>query len=604
MPRPNQTDLLPFAKLFYASSSYIKNEIILPAFHDLQEYLHEVELEEQAARLSNIIIVSEIPYIQMALNKVVEESKVFPDLNMDAALKLLSKEEKKEIFKDTYASRMAGKTGPKASETESTTQTHPTKSEVVENKKTEVKQWGKEMTLQEKKYQEKMEKEGGFEPAFSDDEDNDNKKKPENKKSTNNFDGQFVLNNNNFYQSYSQENLDENVEENKDKNKKKDNDGDDGDENDENNKENKESTFSQTIPSEKDSDSDNVYYFYQMADGQHYYLHPLCNKILKYEYGEYSRFPETLNCRILSLKESTINEDMRKRFKYLSHLPLTCDIVLCEIYLNDIVSSSTFKKFKPEITQLSKKRQQKMAKDNHKNKESNLKNEWMNLYKSLESSAQESNKSQPLLYEPINDDLLYPNGNKKKNNNNSQEYVPAALSQEAIDFLKNEQKKKAANSFAKIASSSSSNVTFSPWQGNKSTPKKKNLMVNGNEWVVSKDNGWSLDFDELVEDSDNDTPKQKELTISDIINSTKGKGKGKEKETVKETVKENTVNEPSSQTIEVDKNHELEELKGGKDTTPASNSKNNNNNNNNGKLGKKKSKKVIMISNGGQRRRY
>jgi len=297
MPRPNQTDLLPFCKLFYASSSYIKNEIILPAFRDLQEYLHEVELEEQAARLSNVIIVSEIPYIQMALNKVVEESKVFPDLNMDAALKLLSKEEKKEIFKDTYASRIAGKTSPKASESESTDKI--TKPKGVENKKTEIKQWGKEMTLQEKKYQEKMEKEGGFEPAFSDDEDDANKKKPENKESGN-FDGEFVLNNNNFYQSYSQESLDENVEnDNKDKKDKND---------DEKEKDQKESTFSQTIPSEGDSNNDNVYYLYQMADGQHYYLHPLCNKILKHEYGEYSRFPETLSCRILNLEESTINE--------------------------------------------------------------------------------------------------------------------------------------------------------------------------------------------------------------------------------------------------------------------------------------------------------
>jgi len=301
MPRPNQTDLLPFAKLFYASSSYIKNEIILPAFHDLQEYLHEVELEEQAARMSNIIIVSEIPYIQMALNKVVEESKVFPDLNMDAALKLLSKEEKKEIFKDTYASRIAGKTPPKETESESTTKS--SKAETVENKNNEVKQWSKEMTLQEKKYQEKMEKEGGFEPAFSDDEDKENdteENKSNNKKSNNNFDGQFVLNNNNFYQSYSQENIEESVEENKDKMK--------NEENEKEEKGKKESTLSQTIPSENDKNEDNVYYFYQMADGQHYYLHPLCNKILKYEYGEYSRFPETLNCRILSLEESTINE--------------------------------------------------------------------------------------------------------------------------------------------------------------------------------------------------------------------------------------------------------------------------------------------------------
>jgi len=341
---------------------------------------------------------------------------------------------------------------------------------------------------------------------------------------------------------------------------------------------------------------------------------------------------------------------MRKRFKYLSHLPLSCDIVLCEIYLNDIVSSATFKKFKPEITQLSKKRQQKIAKDNHKNKENNLKNEWMNLYKSIEhSSSQEANKSKPLLYEPVNDNLLLSN-NHKKNENNSEDFIPAALSQEAIDFLKNEQKKKAANSFAKIASSSSSNVTFSPWQGNKSTPRKKNLMVNGNEWVVNKDSGWSLDLDELVDDSDHDTPKQKEITILDIINSTKknknknstndtkknNNDKGKDNKATKENIEEEKEKNKEKVEIEVERgkdeykkekekvsigegetsstakketittttnteglNNEFKELKKDNELTEymVSSSKNN-------KLGKKKSKKVIMISNGGQRRRY
>lgn len=342
MPRPNQADLLPFAKLFYASSSYIKNEIILPAYRDLQEYLHEVESEEQAARLSNIIIVSEIPYIQMAIKKVVEESKIYPDINIEEALKLLSHEEKKEIFKDTYASKIAGKSNENNSE--SAKSTDKLKPELVENKKSEIKQWGKEMNLEEKKYQEKKLKEGGFEPAFSDDEDDSTtKENSKKKKSSNNFNGEFILNNNNFYQSCSDESLNEINEKDKVKKGKKEEKDED---------EEKKSTLTQIIHTENGDNknngenSDNVYYFYQMADGQHYYLHPLCNKILKYEYGDYSNFPETINCRIISLEESTINDDMRKRFKYLSHLPLTCDIVLCEIYLSDIVSSATFKKFK------------------------------------------------------------------------------------------------------------------------------------------------------------------------------------------------------------------------------------------------------------------
>jgi len=321
MPRPNQDDLLPFAKCFYASSSYIKNEIILPAYRDLQTYLHEVELEEEAARLSNIIIISEIPYIQMALSKVEEESKVYIDLSIEDALKLLSQEEKKEIFKDTYASKIA-------SVNDTPEKTNPSKEKIVDNEKSDIiKQWSNELNLEEKRYQEKIEKEGGFEPAFSDDEGNDdNKIKSSNKKSinsNNNFDGQFILNNNNFYQSFNQEinnneeeKENDNIIDNKKKGKEEEGKNDTEEENKNKNHEKKESTFSQTIPSDNEH-KDNIYYFYQMADGQHYYLHPLCNKILKYEYGDYAHFPETLSCRLLNLEESTINEVINKINKYI-----------------------------------------------------------------------------------------------------------------------------------------------------------------------------------------------------------------------------------------------------------------------------------------------
>lgn len=93
---------------------------------------------------------------------------------------------------------------------------------------------------------------------------------------------------------------------------------------------------------EQDGES---FYFYQLGDGQHYYLHPLDIKVLKYEFGDYSQFPTHLKLPIVSLKESTVTADLRKRCKYLSHLPLNCDVVFCEADLTDVVSSTTLSMF-------------------------------------------------------------------------------------------------------------------------------------------------------------------------------------------------------------------------------------------------------------------
>jgi hypothetical protein len=51
-----------------------------------------------------------------------------------------------------------------------------------------------------------------------------------------------------------------------------------------------------------------TYFFYVAADGQHYYLHPLDIRILKYEYQEYENFPETLDFIIMSIQDSTMDE--------------------------------------------------------------------------------------------------------------------------------------------------------------------------------------------------------------------------------------------------------------------------------------------------------
>ncbi|PHZ12038.1 uncharacterized protein RHIMIDRAFT_139375 [Rhizopus microsporus ATCC 52813] len=103
----------------------------------------------------------------------------------------------------------------------------------------------------------------------------------------------------------------------------------------------------------------NDYYFYQAKDGQHVYLHPLDIRILKHEFGDYHQFPHELEVQITNVQESTLDEDLRKKCKYLSHLPLGCDVTFLEINIKDIVSEDTFQVFNNELNARFRRRKEK-----------------------------------------------------------------------------------------------------------------------------------------------------------------------------------------------------------------------------------------------------
>ncbi|TPX58352.1 hypothetical protein PhCBS80983_g03202 [Powellomyces hirtus] len=97
--------------------------------------------------------------------------------------------------------------------------------------------------------------------------------------------------------------------------------------------------------------SDGMYYFYQSMDGQHLYLHPLDIKVLKYEYETYDRFPDHIEVDVIKVQESTMTEDLRKRCRYLGHVPLSCDVTFCEIDPSRLVKSETSRAFEKELSQ-------------------------------------------------------------------------------------------------------------------------------------------------------------------------------------------------------------------------------------------------------------
>lgn len=97
---------------------------------------------------------------------------------------------------------------------------------------------------------------------------------------------------------------------------------------------------------EKDASAPELVHFFQAADGQHLYLHPINARCLMKEYGKLEYAPQEIRAQIVELEQHSMTKEGRSRFRFLSHLPLTCQIVLCELNLKPpLLSKATLEEF-------------------------------------------------------------------------------------------------------------------------------------------------------------------------------------------------------------------------------------------------------------------
>ncbi|KAF2731025.1 hypothetical protein EJ04DRAFT_514861 [Polyplosphaeria fusca] len=96
------------------------------------------------------------------------------------------------------------------------------------------------------------------------------------------------------------------------------------------------------------------YYFYQAL--LHYYLSPLDIRILKAAFGNFASFPSTILPRVERVSTGhVVDDDLRKRTKYLAHLPYGCEVSFLECDWTDTVAPDVLEQFKPEIEKRRKK---------------------------------------------------------------------------------------------------------------------------------------------------------------------------------------------------------------------------------------------------------
>ncbi|CAB3984535.1 RING finger 10, partial [Paramuricea clavata] len=118
------------------------------------------------------------------------------------------------------------------------------------------------------------------------------------------------------------------------------------------------------------SENAQFYYFYQAEDGQHIFLHPINARCLIKEYGSLEHCPQTIAGNIVEMECHTQTEELRRRFRYLRHLPLTCEFVICELDLKQpVVSWGTLSYFKDDLCKRRLRRQKKAKEEaRHDNK--------------------------------------------------------------------------------------------------------------------------------------------------------------------------------------------------------------------------------------------
>lgn len=119
----------------------------------------------------------------------------------------------------------------------------------------------------------------------------------------------------------------------------------------------------------------NGFYFYQSSDGQHLYLHSVNVRMLQTMFGGLEHAPKTIAGRILQKESCSMTEELRKRLKYLQHLPVTCQIEVVEIELAAIISDEVMNKFKDELAQRQRNRQRRAREERKREKYIDRENE-------------------------------------------------------------------------------------------------------------------------------------------------------------------------------------------------------------------------------------
>lgn len=115
-------------------------------------------------------------------------------------------------------------------------------------------------------------------------------------------------------------------------------------------------------PSGSNRPASHPFYFYHALPN--FFLSPLDIRILKTAFGDFSAFPSTILPRVEHISTGhIIDDDLRKRAKYMAHLPYGFEVTFLECDWTDVISPVILQQFQDDITRRRKKNLEKEARE-------------------------------------------------------------------------------------------------------------------------------------------------------------------------------------------------------------------------------------------------
>uniref|UniRef100_A0A8C4EWA6 E3 ubiquitin-protein ligase RNF10 n=1 Tax=Dicentrarchus labrax TaxID=13489 RepID=A0A8C4EWA6_DICLA len=104
-------------------------------------------------------------------------------------------------------------------------------------------------------------------------------------------------------------------------------------------------------------------------DCQQMFLHPVNVRCLLREYSSLEASPDSITATVVEIVGHTVTEEIRRRHRYLAHLPLTCEFSLCELALQPpILSKETLDTFADDLEKRKRLRQKKVRDEKRREK--------------------------------------------------------------------------------------------------------------------------------------------------------------------------------------------------------------------------------------------
>ena len=108
---------------------------------------------------------------------------------------------------------------------------------------------------------------------------------------------------------------------------------------------------------------DPSYFYYQADNGANVYLSPLDIKILLSHYKSYTAFPDHISVKPEGADEGSMNEDLRRRCKYLAHLQLGTNVVFVEADLEETLGKEAVQAYEAPLKRRRDRKREKTRKE-------------------------------------------------------------------------------------------------------------------------------------------------------------------------------------------------------------------------------------------------